>query len=134
MGGQYPDAILTFTSIIVAAYVSNNSVPIRDLPALIRSVHGAVRCVPSSATISLKPAVPVHKSITPDYLICLEDGAHLKLLKRHLRSRYGLTPAQYRSKWELPGNYPMIAPNYATRRSNLAKKHGLGRLHTSIAA
>ena len=121
------NTILICTSAIVSAYVSNNPVPISGLAALIRIVHGTVRNLPSSTPTSFEPAVSVHKSVTPDYLICLEDGQHLKLLKRHLRSRYALTPEGYRAKWNLPLGYPMVAPNYAAWRSGLAKKIGLGR-------
>jgi len=124
------DMILTYTCVIVAAYVSNNLVPTSALAALIQNVHETLRNLPERTKNSQKPAVSIHKSITPDYLICLEDGERLKLLKRYLRSRYGLTPETYRAKWNLPANYPMVAPNYAAKRSQLAKKHGLGRTPT----
>ena len=119
------------TAEIVSAYVSNNTVASADIPALINQVHSALLRVSNgeaqSASEPLKPAVPVKKSITPDYLICLEDGKKLKMLKRHLRSTYNLTPDEYRAKWGLPADYPMVAPNYAEQRSQFAKKIGLGR-------
>lgn len=116
---------------IVSAYVSNNSVPLAELPNLIRDVHSALMRVTEQATPvevePLKPAVAVKKSITPDYIICLEDGKQFKSLKRHLRSQYNLSPDAYREKWGLPADYPMVAPNYAKARSNLAKQMGLGQ-------
>jgi predicted transcriptional regulator len=115
---------------IVSAFVSNNSVPTSDLPALIASVHAALARAGSPAAEQpkeeLRPAVPIKKSITPDYVICLDDGKKFKSLKRHLRTSYGLTPDQYRAKWDLPSDYPMVAPNYAKARSELATKMGLG--------
>ena len=116
---------------IVSAYVSNNSVPLAELPNLIRDVHSALMRVTEQAmpveAEPLKPAVPVKKSITPDYIVCLEDGKQFKSLKRHLRSQYNLSPDAYREKWGLPADYPMVAPNYAKARSNLAKQMGLGQ-------
>ena len=116
---------------IVSAYVSNNSVPAADLPSLIGEVHSAlIRVVgPGTpiATEASKPAIAVKKSVTNDYIICLEDGKKFKSLKRHLRTQYNMTPEQYREKWALPPDYPMVAPNYAAARSNLAKKMGLGQ-------
>ena len=116
---------------IVSAYVSNNSVPLAELPSLIRDVHSALMRVTEQAmpveAEPLKPAVPVKKSITPDYIVCLEDGKQFKSLKRHLRSQYNLSPDAYREKWGLPTDYPMVAPNYAKARSNLAKQMGLGQ-------
>ncbi|HEU4518571.1 MAG TPA: MucR family transcriptional regulator [Microvirga sp.] len=116
---------------IVSAYVSNNSVPSGDLPSLISDVHGALLRVaggqveaPAEAP---KPAVAVKKSVTPDYIVCLEDGKKFKSLKRHLRTQYGMTPEQYREKWGLPADYPMVAPNYAKARSELATEMGLGQ-------
>jgi predicted transcriptional regulator len=100
---------------IVSAYVSNNSVPTSDLPTLINEVEAP------------KPAIPVKKSVTPDYIVCLEDGKKFKSLKRHLRTQYNMTPEQYREKWGLPVDYPMVAPNYAKARSELAKEMGLGQ-------
>jgi predicted transcriptional regulator len=129
------EEILKLASDIVAAYVSNNPVPVGDLPAMIKSVHATLGGLSGIEGIefqtSQKPAVPIKKSITPDYLICLEDGKKLKMLKRYLRSRFKLTPDQYRAKWGLPADYPMVASNYAARRSEFAKKIGLGRTSTS---
>lgn len=125
------DELLRFASDIVAAYVSNNPVPVSDIPAMIKSVHatlgGLATGVSSEAPANLKPAVAVKKSVTPEYIVCLEDGKKLKMLKRYLRSRYDLTPEEYRAKWGLPADYPMVAPNYAAQRSEFAKKIGLGR-------
>ena len=116
---------------IVSAYVSNNSVPATELPALISEVHSALARVASGVTVtsadSLRPAVPAKKSITSEYIICLEDGKKFKSLKRHLRTQYGMTPEVYREKWGLPADYPMVAPNYAKARSQLAKDMGLGQ-------
>jgi predicted transcriptional regulator len=117
---------------IVAAYVTNNSVPVTDLPDLIASTYGALRSLGSAeeaAPVSEKlvPAISVKKSITPDAIICLEDGLKFKSLKRHLSSKYDMTPEQYRAKWGLPADYPMVAPAYAEARSQLAKKMGLGQ-------
>lgn len=116
---------------VVAAYVSNNPVPVTDLPGLVKSVHGTLdalagRTTPDPAALQ-KPAVPIRKSIGTDYIVCLEDGRRLKMLKRYLRSRYKLSPEEYRAKWGLPPDYPMVAPNYAAQRSAFAKKIGLGR-------
>jgi predicted transcriptional regulator len=116
---------------IVAAFVSNNSVPIADLPALISSVHATLgklnQSAPEEKPEPLTPAVSVKRSITPDYIVCLEDGKKFKSLKRHLRTRYDMTPEQYRTKWNLASDYPMVAPNYAAARSELAKNMGLGQ-------
>ena len=116
---------------IVSAYVSNNSVPSSDLPSLINDVHSALMRVAGGAAEAPveapKPAVSVKKSVTPDYIICLEDGKKFKSLKRHLRTQYNMTPEQYREKWGLPADYPMVAPNYAKARSDLAKEMGLGQ-------
>ena len=126
-GGTY----IELTAEIVSAYVSNNSVPAGDLSALINQVHAALTRVSSGQSElpsePLKPAISVKKSIAPDYIVCLEDGKKLKMLKRYLRSRYNLSPDDYRAKWQLPPDYPMVAPNYAARRSEFAKKIGLGR-------
>ncbi len=116
---------------IVSAYVSNNSVPTSDLPTLINEVHTALLRV-GGGTVEVpveapKPAIPVKKSVTPDYIVCLEDGKKFKSLKRHLRTQYNMTPEQYREKWGLPVDYPMVAPNYAKARSELAKEMGLGQ-------
>ena len=116
---------------IVSAYVGNNSVPANQVPEVINSVYASLAAIDSSANSgensTLKPAVPVRRSITPDYIVCLEDGKKLKMLKRHLRAAYGLSPEEYRAKWGLPADYPMVAPNYAKQRSNFAKQIGLGR-------
>jgi predicted transcriptional regulator len=122
---------IELTAEIVSAYVSNNSVPAGDLSALINQVHAALTRV-SSGQVELpaeplKPAIPVKKSIAPDYLVCLEDGKKFKSLKRHLRTQYKMTPEQYREKWGLAPDYPMVAPNYAAARSQLAKQMGLGQ-------
>ena len=120
---------IEMTADVVAAYVSNNVIPAGDLPALIRGVHGALSQVGTGAPEPepLEPAVPVKKSIGSDYLICLEDGKKFKSLKRHLRTKYDMSPQEYREKWGLPADYPMVAPAYARQRSELAKKMGLGR-------
>ena len=121
---------IDFTADIVAAYVSNNSVATADLPALIEAVHRALGQLSAPAAQPVeeqKPAVPVKRSVTPDYIICLEDGKKFKSLKRHLRTSYGMTPDAYREKWGLPKDYPMVAPAYAAARSELAKNMGLGQ-------
>ena len=118
---------------IVSAYVANNSVPASDLPALLQSVHATLTSLaagpaaPAEAAPQKEPAVSVKKSVTPDFIVCLEDGKKFKSLKRHLRTAYDLTPEQYREKWKLPSDYPMVAPNYAKTRSQLAMTMGLGR-------
>ena len=122
--------LIDMTADIVAAYVSANSVAPAELPGLIRSVHGALGGVTTAAAPAeppKEPAVPIKKSITPEHIICLEDGRKFKSLKRHLRSKYNLSPEEYRSKWGLPKDYPMVAPNYARARSDLAKRMGLGQ-------
>lgn len=125
--------LVGLTAEIVSAYVSNNPVVANDLPGLIGDVHLALSRASSGAPPvepttqeDLRPAVPVKKSVTDEYIICLEDGKKFKSLKRHLRTRYKMSPDQYRAKWSLPPNYPMVAPNYAAARSQLAKKMGLG--------
>src|SRR5262249_10559202 len=122
---------ISLTAGIVSAYVSNNSVSAGDIPALINQVHAALQRVSSgqgeAPSEPLKPAVPVKKAITSDYIVCLEDGKKFKSLKRHLRTQYNMTPEQYRDKWALPPDYPMVAPNYAQARSQLAKQMGLGQ-------
>jgi len=122
---------IELTATIVSAYVSNNSVPAQDLSALINQVHAALSRVSSGqgevVSEPLKPAVSVKKSITADFIVCLEDGKKFKSLKRHLRTQYNMTPDQYREKWSLPPDYPMVAPNYAIARSELAKQMGLGQ-------
>jgi predicted transcriptional regulator len=131
MSDQAPGRYIKLTVDIVAAYVSNNSVAAADIPNLINDVHSALVRVSSpqgnGPADAARPAVPVKKSIMPDYLVCLEDGKKFKSLKRHLRSQYNMTPEQYRDKWALPPDYPMVAPNYAAARSQLAKKMGLGQ-------
>src|SRR5512134_992062 len=119
------------TASIVSAYLSNNPTQASEIPTLISQVHAALQRVSSGRTEApqepAKPAVSVKKSMTPDYLICLEDGKRFKSLKRHLRTQYSMTPEQYRDKWGLPADYPMVAPNYAVARSALAKQMGLGQ-------
>ncbi|KQU86257.1 MucR family transcriptional regulator [Mesorhizobium sp. Root102] len=126
------DVLIELTADVVSAYVSNNPVPVGELPALIGQVHAALKGT-AGASLSaeepevLKPAVSIRKSVTPDHIICLEDGKKFKSLKRHLSTHYGLTPDNYRVKWGLSADYPMVAPNYAASRSALAKTMGLGR-------
>jgi predicted transcriptional regulator len=123
------EEILKLVTEIVTAYVSRNAVAAEDLPNVIKSVHatlGGIQGAETGAPVR-PPAVPVKKSVTPDYIVCLEDGKKLKMLKRYLRAQYGLTPEAYRAKWNLPADYPMTAPNYAARRSEFAKQIGLGR-------
>jgi predicted transcriptional regulator len=123
--------LIKFASEIVAAYVSNNPTPISEIPGMIRSIHATLGGLSNGGNAEIvttqKPAVTVKKSVTPEHIVCLEDGKKLKMLKRYLRSRYGLSPEEYRSKWGLPADYPMVAPNYAAQRSEFAKKIGLGR-------
>ena len=121
--------LLALTTDIVASHVANNSVNVADLPGLIQQVFGALSELgnPSQAPAAKpKPAVNIKRSVTPDYIVCLEDGVKLKMLKRHLQTRYGMTPDEYRERWALAADYPMVAPNYAAQRSALAKKIGLG--------
>jgi predicted transcriptional regulator len=123
------DTLLTLTADIVAAHVSNNSVAVNDLPNLIQNVHSALSGIVGSATApepKPEPKVSIRSSIKPDYIVCLEDGKRLKMLKRHLMTHYNLTPDQYRQKWGLSADYPMVAPNYAEQRRKLAKSIGLG--------
>ncbi len=121
--------ILAMTTEIVVSHVANNAVAVGDLHNLIQQVYATLATVPGEAAGSArpKPTVPVKKSVTPDYIVCLEDGKKLKMLKRHLTTSYGMTPDEYRERWGLPADYPMVAPNYAAQRSALAKKIGLGR-------
>ena len=125
------EEILRMTAEVVAAYVGNNSLPATQLPDVISTVYGTLRRVNGVTThvngTVKKAAIPIRRSITPDYIVCLEDGKKLKMLKRHLRTVYGLSPEEYRSKWGLPADYPMVAPNYSKQRSAFAKKIGLGR-------
>jgi predicted transcriptional regulator len=118
---------LELVSKLVSAYVSNNSLPPSEIPHLIETVHGALKSQDQTASSPPEPAVPIKKSVTPNYVICLEDGKKLKMLKRHLRTTFDMSPDEYRQRWKLPGDYPMVAPEYAARRSELAKKIGLGR-------
>ncbi|MEM6748684.1 MAG: MucR family transcriptional regulator [Pseudomonadota bacterium] len=120
---------LALTTDIVAAFVSNNSVPAEQLQDLLQNTYqtlSGLSGVPTEEDVPLKPAVPIKKSITDDYLVCLEDGKQLKMLKRYLRTQYNMSPEDYRRKWGLPADYPMVAPNYAKRRSEFAKQIGLG--------
>mgnify|MGYP000729893044 CR=1 FL=1 len=124
------ELLITLTADIVAAHVSNNSVAVSDVPTLIGNVHAALAGLSNDAAapeVVLEPAVPVRNSIKRDYIICLEDGKKLKMLKRHLMTHYGMTPDDYRAKWGLAADYPMVAPNYSATRSRLAKDNGLGR-------
>ena len=123
------NGVLSMVTDIVAAHLSNNTVPVGDIPKLIHEVYGALTNLgqaPAKRVERQEPAVSVKKSVTADYIICLEDGKKLKMLKRHLRTAYSLTPEQYREKWGLPADYPMVAPNYAKKRSSLARQIGLG--------
>ncbi|MEO6358965.1 MAG: MucR family transcriptional regulator [Sphingomicrobium sp.] len=123
------DMLLTLTADIVAAHVSNNSVAVNDLPNLIQNVHGALSGISGQAPVQEvkpEPKVPIRSSIKPDYIVCLEDGKRLKMLKRHLMTHYQMTPDQYRQRWGLASDYPMVAPNYAEQRRMLAKAIGLG--------
>lgn len=122
---------LARTTEVVSAFVQNNALPASEIPALIKSVYVSMRSLTQEGASGSgelpKPAVPIKKSVTDNYVICLEDGKKLKMLKRYLRSHYGLTPDEYRARWRLPMDYPMVAPNYAAQRSVFAKKIGLGR-------
>lgn len=124
------EMLVTLTSDIVSAHVSNNSVAVSDMPLLIRNVHEALASLSPSEEEEEErpePAVSIRASVKPDYIVCLEDGVKLKMLKRHLNTHYQMTPEQYRERWDLPSDYPMVAPNYAEKRRQLAKKIGLGR-------
>jgi predicted transcriptional regulator len=123
------ETLIALTADIVSAHVSNNSVAVSDLPLLIQNVHNALSSLGDDVVepeIKQEPAVSIRASIKPDYIVCLEDGKKLKMLKRHLMTHYQMTPEQYRAKWNLPADYPMVAPNYAEQRRSLAKKIGLG--------
>lgn len=123
------ETLVMLTADIVAAHVSNNNVAISDLPVLIASVHGSLSDLGNAAKAEApkqEPAVSIRSSVKPDYIVCLEDGKKFKMLKRHLNTTYGMTPDEYRTKWGLPKDYPMVAPNYAATRADLAKKIGLG--------
>jgi len=126
---EMQETLVTLTADIVAAHVSNNSVAVSDLPLIIQNVHGALASLGTPAPepeAPQEPAVSIRSSIKPDYIVCLEDGKKLKMLKRHLMTHYQMTPDEYRAKWKLPADYPMVAPNYAEQRRSLAKKIGLG--------
>ena len=122
------ETLIALTADIVSAHVSNNSVAVSDLPLLIQNVHNALSSLGDEVVepeVKQEPAVSIRSSIKPDYIVCLEDGKKLKMLKRHLMTHYQMTPEQYRAKWNLPADYPMVAPNYAEQRRSLAKKIGL---------
>jgi predicted transcriptional regulator len=125
------EELLRMTADVVAAYVGNNTLPTAQLGEVINAVYSSLKSLEGPVAQvqpePLKPAVPIRKSVTPEFIICLEDGKRLKMLKRHLRSTYNMTPDEYRTKWGLAPDYPMVAPNYAERRSEFAKKIGLGR-------
>jgi predicted transcriptional regulator len=120
--------ILSLTAQIVAAHISHNTVPVNELPKLLQQIFETLTTIGEigETSVAPKPAVSVRKSISPDYIICLEDGKKLKMLKRHLKTSYNITPDEYRMRWGLPSDYPMVAPNYAKQRSKLAKASGLG--------
>ncbi|MEY4500545.1 MAG: hypothetical protein RIS52_435 [Pseudomonadota bacterium] len=127
---EMQETLITLTADIVAAHVSNNSVAVSDIPTLISNVHGALAGLSggvSAPAVKQEPAVSIRSSIKPEYIVCLEDGKKLKMLKRHLMTSYGMTPDDYRAKWGLSADYPMVAPNYAEQRRMLAVKIGLGR-------
>lgn len=132
------EVTLSLVAEIVSSYVSNNSLPATDLPSLISSVHGALSRAndgPQEAPVeALVPAVAIKKSITPEYIICLEDGKKFKSLRRHLRTKYNMSPEDYRARWNLPADYPMVAPSYAQIRSDLAKQIGLGQKRKTAVA
>jgi predicted transcriptional regulator len=126
---EVQETLIALTAEIVAAHVSNNSVAVNDLPQLIQNVHGALSGLTVSQNVpeaKPEPKVPIRSSVKPDYIVCLEDGKKLKMLKRHLMTHYQMTPDQYRQKWGLSPDYPMVAPNYAEQRRALAKSIGLG--------
>jgi len=131
MSEEATNELLSLTADIVAAHVGHNRVTVSELPELIAKVHGALsglgQEVTSLATTEQKPAVSIRSSVKPDHIVCLEDGKKLTMLKRYLQTNYGMTPQQYRAKWKLPADYPMVAPNYAEKRRTLAKAIGLGR-------
>jgi predicted transcriptional regulator len=132
-----PSDLQALTTRVVAAYVGNNSVSVNDLPQIINSVQAAFRGLGEDKSATPKneqvPVVPIKRSVTPEYIVCLEDGKKLKMLKRHLKTVYNMTPDDYRAKWGLPAEYPMVAPNYARARSEMATKLGLGRKKVSQA-
>ena len=127
-----PETLVRLSTEVIASYLSNNAVSPTAIPDIIRSVHAALSSLGKAEAAPMpmerqRPAVPIAKSVQTDYIVCLEDGTHLKMLKRYLRSRYNLSPEEYRRKWGLPSDYPMVAPAYANRRSEFAKQIGLGR-------
>jgi predicted transcriptional regulator len=127
---EQDSTLITLTADIVAAHLTNNSVALGELPSLIRNVHAALNGLGNAAAppkVKQEPAVSIRASVKPEHIVCLEDGTKLKMLKRHLMTHYQLTPAEYRAKWNLPADYPMVAPAYAEKRRALAKKIGLGR-------
>ncbi len=131
------DELLAFTADIVVSYVGNNSVTLDELPNLIKQVFATMHEIQApmdEQIIRQEPAIAIKKSIQPDHIVCLEDGKHLKMLKRHLMTHYNLTPEEYRERWGLPHDYPMVAPNYAQQRRDLAKKIGLGKSRRSASA
>jgi predicted transcriptional regulator len=123
------EELLKWTTQILSAHLRSTTIPLSELPDLVRTVYRTLESVSGSAGAppDLTPAVPIRRSVTPDYIVCLEDGRKFKMLKRHLKTAYDLTPEAYRARWGLPADYPMVAPNYARQRSGLAKKIGLGR-------
>jgi len=124
------ETLLALTADIVAAHVGNNNVSVGDVPALIQNVHGALTSLGAPASepvVEQQPSVSIRSSVKPDYIVCLEDGKKLKMLKRYLASNFNMTPTEYRAKWKLPADYPMVAPNYSNQRKDLAHKMGLGR-------
>ncbi len=127
--GEMDEMLVTLTSDIVTAHVANNNVEVSDLPSLIQNVYGALSGLGENEADEAppEPAVSIRASVKPDYIVCLEDGKKMKMLKRHLMTAYGMTPDEYRQRWNLPADYPMVAPNYAKKRAELAKKIGLGR-------
>ncbi|MFQ3666515.1 MAG: MucR family transcriptional regulator [Sphingomonadaceae bacterium] len=132
--GVAENDLLALTSDIVSSHVANNTVAVSDLPQLIQNVYATLASLSRPSAVPEprpEPAVPIRSSVKPDYIVCLEDGKKLKMLKRHLMTSYGMTPEQYRAKWGLPADYPMVAPNYAEARRNLAKAIGLGTSRTS---
>ena len=129
--------MMRMTTEVVSAYVGNNSLPLENIPDLIKTVFSTLQTLDNDHHRTkglLKPAVPIRKSITPDFIVCLEDGKKLKMLKRHLRTNYSMTPEEYRAKWGLNSDYPMVAPNYSAQRSSFAKRIGLGRDRSSEAS
>ena len=134
MADEVSNELLTLTADIVAAHLSNNSVSVGDVPQLIEKVYSSLQVLGTpkqEAAAELKPAVPVRSSVKPDYIVCLEDGKKLTMLKRYLRTNFSMSPEQYRSKWNLPADYPMVAPTYAAKRRDLAHSIGLGRKRKS---